>query len=84
MINQSAGNEGHGFEPTMGVGRETGHMLSVVHPPRKRWIKILPDLATREGRGRPHLCVPFGIEILVMHTKQKGILCLPGESQRLN
>ena len=83
MVDQSAADDGDGFEAAVWMMREAGHFGAVVHPPSVDRIEVVPDLAALQRRGiRPEAAVTGRIEVDVVDAEQERIDRRPLESQR--
>src|SRR5215208_3144304 len=63
---------------------KAGHHVAVVHAPALLAFEILTDLPAAKRRLRAELIVAGGIEIDVMDTEQKRVVCLPALTERVD
>ena len=82
VIEESAPHDGHGFEPAMGMLRETRDDVAVVHAPSVLALEVLADVAPGQRCGGAHGLVAGRITVVVVNAEQERIAGLPGERER--
>ncbi len=78
MVNQAFADDGDRLKAAVRVGREAGHLFSVVHVPAVLASKVLTQITPGQRSIRSHLSIAAGVGIVVVNTKQKRVDSRPG------
>ena len=82
MIDQPAADDGDGLEAAVGVLREAGDDIPVIHAPAVLAGKVLTQRAPRERGRRPEVLVACRIGVVVVDAKEKRVDAPPREAER--
>ena len=80
VVDEAAPHDGDRLEAAMGMLREAGHHVAVVHAPAVLALEVHPDPAPGKGRRRSHLRVAERIGVVMMDAEEERIDRGPGGS----
>ncbi len=84
VIEEPRAHDGDRLESTVGMAREAGDGVPVVHVPAGWVAEVATDVVARERRRRPHLGVSPRVVVEVVGAEEKGVGRLPDALERLD
>ena len=80
VVDVPLAGQGDGLEAPVGVAREPGDHVPVIHAPAVPDLEVHADLAAGERRSRTHAVIARRVKVQVVHAEEERIGGHPGKA----